>query len=47
MMTVSAYCLKRVDFGSKIMLGLEIGTFVLVSLSALSFFSDKLRESNK
>ncbi|KAI9467173.1 hypothetical protein BJY52DRAFT_1236849 [Lactarius psammicola] len=46
-MAVSAYCFQRVNIGSKIMLGLEIGTLVLVSLFALSFFSDKLRECNK
>ena len=48
MMAVSAYCLQRVDFGSKVMLRLEIGTFVLVSLSFFSGDSDdKLRDSNK
>ncbi|KAH9049626.1 hypothetical protein EDB84DRAFT_946587 [Lactarius hengduanensis] len=40
MMAVSASCLQRVDVGSKIILGLEIGTFVVIS-------SDKLRERNK
>jgi len=47
MMTVSAYCLQSVDVSSRIMLGLEIGGFVLVSVFALSFFSDKLREGDK
>ena len=47
MMAVSAYCLQRVDVSSKIILGLEIGAFVLISLFALLFFSDKVRESDK
>ncbi|KAI9447879.1 hypothetical protein H4582DRAFT_35987 [Lactarius indigo] len=34
MVAVSAYCLQRVDLGSKIILGLEIGTFVVISLFA-------------
>ena len=46
MVAVSAYCLQRVDVSSRIILGLGIGTFVLLSLFALSFFSGK-RENDK
>lgn len=44
MMAVSAYCLQRVDVGSKIILGLEIGTFVLVSLFALLYSQTRHHE---
>lgn len=44
MMAMSAYCLQSMgtDTGRRVLLGLEIGTFVVALPLALIFFSDRV-----